>query len=169
MFILNILCIIGLAASVQGINFPFENTTLSDIDVANDPSIAFGVLSSPSIPISAGCKIFPGDKQWPIDSQWSTFNGTLGGVLIKGVPPAIVCYAGTYDAAQCAAVTAQYFNGAVVADDPVRIENEWLDGDSCPAQVYNVPGGNTTNPTCDVAAYPSYVVNVTTVKRTNPF
>jgi hypothetical protein len=163
--------VIGVSVSVplvQGINFPYENITLSDADVANNPSVAFGPLSSPSVcPTSIGCKVFPGDKQWPSDSQWAKFNSTLGGVLIKGVPPALVCYTGTYDATQCATVTAQYFNGTLIADNPVRVENEWLDGDSCPAQAYNnVLGGvNTTTPSCDVAAYPAYVVNVTTVKR----
>jgi hypothetical protein len=111
--------------------------------------------------------VSPGDKEWPSDSAWAKFNTTLGGALIKGVPPALVCYAGTYDATQCAEVTDQYINnGTWRPEDPVTIENEWLDGDSCPAQQYNnVPGGNTTVPTCNVAAYPAYVVNITTVKR----
>ncbi|KUJ13687.1 FAD-binding domain-containing protein [Mollisia scopiformis] len=153
--------------SAQGVNFSFENITLSDADVENDPSIAFGDLSSPSaIPTSNGCKVFPGDKQWPSYEKWRNFNHSLGGALIKGLPPAIVCYTGTYNTAECAAVVSQYFNGSLITDNPVRIENEWLDGDSCPAQAYdNVPGGNTTNPTCDVAAYPAYVINVTTVKQ----
>ncbi|CZR69696.1 related to isoamyl alcohol oxidase [Phialocephala subalpina] len=167
MFFRYALWIFGFSVLVRCVNFPYENITLSDADVATDPSIAFGSLSNPSIPpTSTGCKVFPGDKQWPNYSQWAKFNNSLGEVLIKGVPPATVCYTGAYDASQCAAVTAQYFDGASITDDPVRIENEWLDGDSCPAQVYNnVPGGNTTNPACNVAAYPAYVVNVTTVKH----
>lgn len=174
MFSRNILQIfLSLPVLVKGINFPYENITLTDNDVKANPNLAFGSLSSPiSCPTSpSGCKIFPGDSQWPSLSTWATFNTTLGGALIKGSPPALACYNGTYDAAQCTEVKAQYFNTAWRPDDPVTIENEWLDGDSCPAQDYNnvplVNGGfdAATASTCDVTAYPAYVVNVTTVKR----
>ncbi|KAE9362698.1 FAD-binding domain-containing protein [Stipitochalara longipes BDJ] len=165
--------VVGLSLSVQAINFPYENITLTDADVKNNTSIAFGSLSSATPgPTTSGCKVFPGDKQWPSDSAWALLNTTLGGGLIKGVPPALVCYTGTYNAAQCTEVVDQYnTNGTWRSEDPVTIENEWLDGDSCPAQQYNnvpvvadVPGGNLTTPTCDVSAYPAYVVNVTRVK-----
>lgn len=160
--------VVAFSVSVQAVNFPYENTTLTDADVKNNPSIAFGSLLSPSAcpTSSSGCKVFPGDKQWPSDSAWAYLNSSLGGDLIKGVPPALGCYTGTYDAAQCAELTSQYLaNQTWRSEDPVMIENEWLDGDSCPAQEYNnVPGGTTTSPTCNVAAYPAYVVNVTTVK-----
>ena len=154
--------------TVQAINFPYEKITLSESDTLNNPSLAFGNLSIPPIASSSRCKLFPGDKEWPSDSQWTAFNETLDGALIKGVPPAVVCYniTGMYDAAKWAVATTKYFDGQARTDDAVSIENEWLDGDSCPAQAYNnVPGGNTTAPTCDLDAYPAYVVNVTTVKR----
>jgi hypothetical protein len=168
-----LITVVGFCVSVHAVSFPYENITLTDADVKNNPSIAFGSLSSPSAgPTSLnGCKIFPGDKQWPSDSAWAYLNSTLGGTLIKGVPPALVCYTGTYDAAQCAEVTSQYLtNQTWRSEDPVMVENEWLDGDSCPAQEYNnVPGGTTTSPTCNVVAYPAYVVNVTTVKGKSYF
>jgi hypothetical protein len=177
MFPRNLLTIVlALPVLVQGVNFPYENITLTDADVKGNPSIAFGSLSAPgSCPTSpSDCKVFPGDDQWPSISAWTTFNTTLGGALIKGSPPALVCYNGTYNAAECTAVKSQYYNTNWRPNDPVIIENEWLDGDSCPAQEYNnVPLLNgkfdtATATTCDVSAYPAYVVNATTVKRKIP-
>lgn len=111
--------------------------------------------------------MYPGDATWPSDAQWQKFNDTLGGALIRGVPPARVCYPGFYDAAKCAAVKANYFNSQFRNDDPVEIVNEWLDGDSCPPGAYGVVASNvSTTVVCNEAAYPAYVVNATTVKRT---
>ena len=168
--------VVGLSVSVHAINFPYENITLTDADVKNNPSIGFGSLSNATPLLTSGnCKVSPGDKLWPSDSAWAFLNTTVNGGLIKGSPPALVCYTGTYDAAQCTEVIDQYnHNGTWRSYDPVMIENEWLEGDSCPAEQYNnvpvvagVPGGNTstlTTPACNVAAYPAYVVNVSTVR-----
>lgn len=158
--------LIGCSVSVHAAKFPFEDITLSDSDIKTDLTISFGNLSTPLKASSRPCKVFPGDERWPSDCIWTQFNSTLGGVLIKGVPPAIVCYKESYDGAKCASMVAKYFDEPLRQDDPVTIENEWLDGDSCPAQVYNnIAGVNSTIPVCNVDAYPAYVVNVTTVKR----
>ena len=173
MFIIFLLWVLAhFFACVQGINFPYESIQLTDADVRNYSAIAFG--GSPrtyqrpdsDTPSTSECKVFPGDAGWPSDAQWQKFNETLGGVLILGLPPARVCYPGYYNASQCAAVKANYFNSRFRNDDPVEIVNEWLDGDSCPPSSYsNGTVGNLTTATCNLGAYPAYVVNVTTVKR----
>lgn len=165
MSLLYILWILIRIASVHGINFPYESIQLTDADVKNYSRIAFGTTPSPSTGInsSTGCKVYPGDAGWPSDAEWKKFNETLEGALIKGVPPAKVCYQPTYDATQCATVKTNYFYDKFRNDDPVAIVNEWLDGDSCPpAESSNVTASPST---CNLAAYPAYVVNVTTVKR----
>ena len=151
--------------SVHGFNFPYEGIQLTDADVKNYSRIAFGAAQRPStnLTTSADCKVFPGDAQWPSDVEWKKFNDTLGGVLVKGVPPAKVCYQTFYNATQCAVVTSNYYYDAFRNNDPVSIVNEWLDGDSCPLPASsNITASNTT---CNFAAYPAYVVNATTVKR----
>lgn len=165
MFFLCLLWIsIQSSVLVQGFNFPYTGIQLTDNDVKNYSTIAFGVPSSSArLTTSADCKVYPGDKQWPGDSEWKKLNDTLGGALIKGVPPAIVCYPATYNATQCDAVKAQYFIDQHRNDDPVSIVNEWLDGDSCPPESYT--NDTLSDSTCNVAAYPPYVVNATTVKR----
>jgi hypothetical protein len=166
MFFLCLLWIlIQSSVLVQGFNFLYEGIQLTDGDVRNYSRIAFGVATSPPSvhTSSADCKVYPGDTKWPSDPEWKKFNDTLGGALIKGVPPSIVCYPQAYDAAQCAAVKAQYFNDIFRNNDPVSIVNEWLDGDSCPPQSYT--NDTLGNLTCNVTAYPAYVINATTVKR----
>jgi hypothetical protein len=80
-------------------NFPYEAIQLTDTDVANNSDIAFGNL--PAGPI-AKCKTFPGDSSWPSLSRWTAFNNSLGGALVKGIPPAAACYKGQYeDAPKC--------------------------------------------------------------------
>jgi len=163
------------SACVLGYNFPYEGIQLTDADVKNNSAIAFGATATRSggrpatTSAAAGeCKVYPGDAKWPSDSAWHWFNDTLDGALIKGVPPARVCYPGYYNADQCAAVKANYFNSRFRNDDPVSIVNEWLDGDSCPPTAFSVVASNvTSNATvlCNLAAYPAYVVNATTVKR----
>ena len=58
------------------------------------------------------CKVFPGDEDWPTDTDWRTFNETLGGTLLKPIPQSSVCWENTiysdYSPSQCAAVTANF-------------------------------------------------------------
>lgn len=63
------------------------------------------------------CKCFPGDSCWPTAQQWQTLNTTVGGNLQISIPPAASCYntfegplgsIPTYDAAECADVTANF-------------------------------------------------------------
>jgi hypothetical protein len=165
--------LIQASAFVHAFNFPFESIQLVDADVKNNSAIAFGATSTRSsqpttTTAAAGeCKVYPGDAKWPSESAWHWFNDTLDGALIKGAPPARVCYPGYYDADKCAAVKANYFNSRFRSDDPVSIVSEWLDGDSCPPAPFSTSNVTASNVTvlCNLAAYPAYVVNATTVKR----
>jgi hypothetical protein len=84
---------------------PFEKIQLKAEEIASLDGPASSLLSfadvSPSTvatkkPRSGGCKVFPGDPDWPSDSVWNNLNETLGGALEKTVPLAATCYAGPY-------------------------------------------------------------------------
>ena len=84
------------------INFPYENVQLKESDVGNNSDIAFGKLP---VDQSPQCKSYPGYEGWPSTNRWSAFNVSLGGALVRGIPPAAACYEGEYkDAATCAVV-----------------------------------------------------------------
>ena len=62
---------------------------------------------------SSDCRCFPGDDCWPTAEEWSEFNGTLNGQLIRTVPLAWPCHDdgwGSYDNATC-----------------TELQNAWLD------------------------------------------
>jgi hypothetical protein len=55
------------------------------------------------------CKAFPGDRNWPDATNWSSLNQTVKGQLIGTAPIAAVCHSGPrYDAAACRHVNADY-------------------------------------------------------------
>lgn len=47
------------------------------------------------------CKCFPGDACWPSEHEWSAFNRTVGGRLIKTVPLGSPCHDPNYNEALC--------------------------------------------------------------------
>ena len=58
-----------------------------------------------------GCKVFPGDSNWPSTDSWNQLNSTVGGRLSAVVPLPSVCHqatqglgVSTYDASQCEAL-----------------------------------------------------------------
>jgi hypothetical protein len=96
----------SLAFSALAFNFPYESIQATEADVANNPDIAFGTL--PASNNGPHCKTYPGDADWPSDERWSVFNSSLGGALVKGIPPAAACYQGFYyDEARCKVVRAR--------------------------------------------------------------
>jgi hypothetical protein len=98
MFLLSILAIL-LSVTVNAINFNWERDQLTEGEVVTNSALRFG--GSDSRPLKQ-CKSIPGDDDWPSDEDWSTFNATLGGVLLKPKPLANVCYAGqNYDQQRC--------------------------------------------------------------------
>lgn len=94
-------------------NFPFEAIQLTDRDVLNNPSIAFGDILNPEVS-DAPCKTYPGDADWPSEGQWQGFNATLEGALIKPTPIPAPCYAGQqYDALSCTRIQQQWVNSSI--------------------------------------------------------
>jgi len=88
-----------------GYNFPAEAVQLSEEDVKDNPDLAFGSLNGLNRINQTGCKLWPTDPEWPSQARWDALNTSLGGALIKGVPPASSCYPGAgFDEAKCAAV-----------------------------------------------------------------
>jgi len=59
------------------------------------------------------CKCFPGDACWPSEKEWSKFNQTVNGRLIKNIPLGSPCHDPTYDAALCETLTSQWMKAPV--------------------------------------------------------
>ena len=96
----HILLFVALATKIAALNFDWEDVQLTEAEAQDYPAIRFGGKTSTST--TAECKVIPGDDAWPGDSDWATFNQTLGGVLLKPAPLGSVCYAGPlYNAARC--------------------------------------------------------------------
>ncbi|KAI2633137.1 FAD-binding domain-containing protein [Hypomontagnella submonticulosa] len=150
---------IALFASVQCANFAYEAEQLSEADVGDFSAIAFGDTSGAAL-LSAGpdCREYPGTADWPLDEEWSRLNSTLGGSLIKGVPPAAVCYDGPYkDDAACTFLRRNASSTRFYLNDPVTVLSEWSEGDTC--HLNPMSGEN-----CTQGGFPAYVVNATTVR-----
>jgi len=64
---------------------------------------------------SAPCRCFPGESCWPKSAKWTALNQTVGGRLVRVIPPGAVCFPSfngipTYSAEQCAEVINQWGN-----------------------------------------------------------
>jgi hypothetical protein len=87
------------AETVYAINFPFENIQLQPSDIRNNSDLIFGNGSSIEKP---ECKSFPGYEGWPSNARWNALNVSIGGALLKGIPPAAACYEGEFkDISKC--------------------------------------------------------------------
>ncbi|KAI0909507.1 FAD binding domain-containing protein [Ustulina deusta] len=143
------------------INFPFEATVLEDDDIGNFSAIAFGNRGTAS-PVYDGpeCKVYPGTATWPLEVEWAQLNSTLDGALLKPVPAAAVCYNGPYeDTNQCNFLLRNTSSSRFYINDPLTVLAMWPEGDTCYASA------STTGLNCTQGGFPSYVVNVTTVKQ----
>lgn len=69
------------------------------------------------------CKAFPGSASWPSQESWAALNESLGGRLIRPVPPGGVCHPGqpTYDADACAIAAEDWTSYEFHTSDPVSI------------------------------------------------
>ncbi|KAL4806377.1 FAD binding domain protein [Aspergillus unguis] len=107
------------------------------------------------------CKVMPGDEDWPSDLAWEVFDLLVGGALIKPAPLAAVCYPDweEYDADKCASITTDWITSDLHMNDPTSIMLPLYEGRTCMA-----PGYNYTS-SCTQGAYPTYVVNATTVMQ----
>ncbi|EED18812.1 conserved hypothetical protein [Talaromyces stipitatus ATCC 10500] len=134
-----------------------HNATISDLfsfgTHANNTSESPGHLHS--------CKVLPGDPSWPSDDVWETSSSLLGNRLIRVVPLAASCYPDwpNYNLESCATVVGQWLNSSLHTGDPTSIMYPLYEGRSCMASGFNYTG------TCLQGAYPSFVVNASTVAQ----
>ncbi|KAI0203594.1 FAD binding domain-containing protein [Astrocystis sublimbata] len=153
--------ILAIAVGVQCINFPFEATVLRDEDIGSFSAIEFDNRSTAS-PIYDGpeCKAIPSTASWPLETEWARLNVSLGGALLNPVPAAAVCYDGPdKDANQCNFLLRNTSSSRFYINDPLTVLTLWPEGDSCYAST------NTAGLDCTQGGFPTYVVNVTTVKQ----
>jgi len=162
--------------NVLAFNFPYESVQLQPSDIANNSDITFGNGTSIEKP---ECKSFPGYKGWPSSERWNAFNVSLGGALLRSVPPAASCYDGMYrNASRCTYVRQNQGNAlfALVKsrlrpfyaanqvfrkEDPLVPFGQWQLHNPCP-----VPNSNITPPLsdCKLESFPAYVVNASSVR-----
>jgi hypothetical protein len=89
-----------LLTRVFAVNFDWEREQLTDDEALTNKAYYFG--SANAAPTEE-CRSIPGDGDWPCVEDWSAFNETLGGVLLKPRPLASVCYTGEdYNEQKCA-------------------------------------------------------------------
>ncbi|KAI0453359.1 FAD-binding domain-containing protein [Xylaria acuta] len=101
------------------------------------------------------CKAFPGTTAWPSQENWSKFNQSTGGKLIRpGPPPGAVCHPGepTFNPDKCAIVTAAWGIYDFHQSDPVSNMWQQFNNDTCLVD---------PDTPCSGAGYPAYVVNAT--------
>ncbi|KAH7346121.1 FAD/FMN-containing isoamyl alcohol oxidase-like protein MreA [Pyrenochaeta sp. MPI-SDFR-AT-0127] len=152
---------VSLAAPLiaSAYNFPYESVQLKDSDIGNNTDLSFGRLPVEETP---RCKSYPGYEGWPSPERWSAFNVSLGGALIRGIPPAAACYKGEYeDATRCATVRRRQGDALFAKEDPLIPFGQWQLGNPCP-----VPSFNSTPPLsqCNLTSFPAYVVNASVVR-----
>lgn len=104
------------ATKSEAAYFSWEDLQLTPAVLANlthlnvtDISL-FNFPAATSAPSSPGCKVFPGDANWPSPTAWEIFNLLTGGALIQTVPLAAPCYPDwpEYNATECAYITANW-------------------------------------------------------------
>lgn len=150
-----------LAPAVLGQGFSSLDAQLTPDDVKQFDAISFADAASfRTTKSGARCKVFPGDADWPSQSEWSRFNASLGGVLLKPLPPASVCYSSSpaFDAAKCDFLLNNASRTTFFLDDPVTILTQWPQGNTCLA-ARNATGS------CTQGGFPVYVVNATSIKH----
>ncbi|KAF7514914.1 hypothetical protein G7054_g14899 [Neopestalotiopsis clavispora] len=135
--------------------FGYEESYLSEQDAYN----LFSGHDAPALN-SGECRIFPGDEDWPAQSEWAAFNDELGGALIQTIPLAAPCYQdwGIYDEQTCDAVTTNFSDPYYHEADPTSMMWPIWQGRTCmPTQ--------EANDTCTLGAYPVYAVNISSVEQ----
>ena len=107
------------------------------------------------------CKITPADASWPSSADWTAFNTSISGTLIKTLPPASSCYTGNpFNSTQnCSSVQTNWNLATWQAETPEGIDYPIYANNSClPTDATGYQDGKG----CDIGGSPIYVVNATT-------
>ncbi|KAF7378314.1 FAD-binding protein [Mycena sanguinolenta] len=116
---------------------------------ANLPHVA---SASTTAPATGACKCFPGDTCWPSDAEWSAFNETVGGRLIKTVPLGSPCHAPHHNATECAILQSEWLFSPVHYNSSSSVQAPIFANASCdPFTPENSP--------CRFGNYVRYAVN----------
>lgn len=107
------------------------------------------------------CKSSPFDPTWPSAREWSAFNKSIDGTLIRTAPAASACYPGNpFNVSHsCNEVKHNWTQAAYQAKLPEGIDSPLYANNSClppGAEGYNASKG------CAVGGYPAYIVNAAT-------
>ncbi|KAH8646888.1 hypothetical protein BX600DRAFT_518908 [Xylariales sp. PMI_506] len=130
-------------------------------------SILLGAFVLVNAGDTRNCKCAPGDSCWPSDGDFEALNQTVSGQLIRGVPPASVCYQDQpdYDESACQTVATSWFESTFHASDPISVGWPWWANNSCPPIF---PNGTSVNGDpdagkkgCTIGGYPVYALNAT--------
>lgn len=57
---------------------------------------------------SEACRCFPGDECWPSEHDWSQFNQSISGRLVKTVPLGAPCHAPKYNSTKCVSLKEEW-------------------------------------------------------------
>jgi hypothetical protein len=147
-----------LVSAARCSNFPWEDVRLEERDTFKYRDIVFGNAAGAKY-TGPKCKVAPGNPEWPSTEEWERFNRTLGGALLKPIPPGAACYQGPHqDADKCNFLLTQAGTTRFYSDDPLTVLTDWAEGNTCPVSRSAV--GN-----CTQGGFPVYVVNATTVRH----
>ncbi|KAI1099486.1 FAD-binding domain-containing protein [Jackrogersella minutella] len=108
------------------------------------------------------CKIYPGDKSWPVSQIWNLLNILLGGALVEGVPAAAPCYSDwpQYNETACESITSQWQTPSYQLSQPLGLQYYVFEGVSCLPPTLTRTGAN-----CTLGGMPSYVIEATNVAQ----
>ncbi|KAK5652349.1 hypothetical protein OQA88_10541 [Cercophora sp. LCS_1] len=108
------------------------------------------------------CRAFPGSRDWPSRLVWKAFNLLSGGALIETIPIGAVCYPSNaaYNPTQCQSIIDNWTQSETHARDPTSVMSPLYQGETCMPQ-----DGAEPNATCTLGGFPSYSVNVTSVRH----
>lgn len=116
--------------------------------------------SQPSATVSYTC--VPGQSCWPSESEWGTFNSSIGGRLYSTVPWAAPCYTNA-TSLECLAIANHYEDGA--ARTAQYGSMEFINWETCGASQCALDSIDPTSPlsgTCSLGRLSTYFVDVRT-------
>ncbi|KID84875.1 6-hydroxy-D-nicotine oxidase [Metarhizium guizhouense ARSEF 977] len=103
---------------------------------------------------SKSCKCFPGDACWPTEQEWTKFNATVGGRLIKTVPLGSPCHDPHYNDRLCEQLKSSWKKAPVHIDSSSSTQAAIFANASCdPFTPRSTP--------CQLGNYVRYAVNAT--------
>jgi hypothetical protein len=106
------------------------------------------------------CKVTPRDASWPSDSDWASLNATIDGSLLRTVPAASACWAGSPFGSHvsCDTATEKWTNGTWHSQQPESIDYQIYANNTCLPK--DAPG-YLAERGCSIDAFPQYIVNAT--------